>query len=67
MKYEYRVRYFRTNWRYWQVRYFQSRPFADRLVRKLHSHSPRWDGLEPLEWVKVERRRVGEWEDAPWN
>ena len=62
-RWEYQVRYRRVGWKSSQVRYYQSKPFADRFVKKLHGYDSRWDGLEHLEWVKFERRRVGPWEE----
>ncbi len=55
---EFAVRYRRSNWVSAQSRMFQSRPPADRFVRKLYSSPSRY---APLEFVVVESREVGPW------
>ena len=53
------VRYRRGGWTYEQTRDFRRRYAAVRLVRKLRGDSWRWEDLEPLEYVRLERRHLG--------
>jgi hypothetical protein len=60
VRYEWAVRY-RRQWRESaQVRFYQSRPPADRLIAKLLSGGR--PDLEPIVELVVQRRVVGEWE-----
>jgi len=56
---EWCVRWRRANWRYRQMRTFQHRSAAERLVRKLQGHGRR--DLAPLVEIVLESRPVGQW------
>lgn len=57
-RHEYAVRYRRIGWESRQVRFFQSRPAAQRFLRKLRTPS---SDYAPIIELTVERREVGPW------
>ena len=59
-RYEYRVRWRRSNRQYAAVRFYQSEPHARRYVAKL-TRTGRPD-LAPIVELTIERRPVGAWD-----
>jgi hypothetical protein len=59
-RYGWRITDKRKGWSVEQRRLFLIQIYADRYVRKLSGHNR--PDLEPIEYITVEKRTVGEWE-----
>jgi hypothetical protein len=62
-KWEWAVSWRRRDWRASTMpgrRKFDRRERAEALIRRLYSDD--FPDLSPLEWVRIERRPVGDWE-----
>ncbi len=63
-RYEIEVRWKRHGWKQEQKHIYQTEEWAMRFIRKLESRNhPKYQHLAPIEYVKLRRREVGNWQD----